>query len=85
LARIDRETVDHLKPYTNRSLLNFLSVNIAHFDGIIISDYGKGVITRKLSQTIIQKAKRFKKFILVDPKPKNFHSTKATVIANAKR
>ena len=86
LARIDRETVDHLKPYTNRSLLNFLSENIVHFDGIIISDYGKGVLTRKLSQTIIQKAKRFKKFILVDPKPKNFSFYRgATIITpNAK-
>jgi D-beta-D-heptose 7-phosphate kinase/D-beta-D-heptose 1-phosphate adenosyltransferase len=86
LARIDRETIDHPKPHTSRSLLNFLSENVVHFDGIVISDYGKGVLTRKLSQMIIQKARRYKKFIMVDPKPKNFSFYKgATVITpNAK-
>ena len=86
LARIDRETMDHPKPHTNRSLLNFLSENVVHFDGIVISDYGKGVLTRKLSQMVIQKAKRYRKFIMVDPKPKNFSFYKgATVITpNAK-
>jgi D-beta-D-heptose 7-phosphate kinase/D-beta-D-heptose 1-phosphate adenosyltransferase len=86
LARIDRETTDHSKPYTSQSLLKFLSENIDHFDGIIISDYGKGVMTKKLSQAIIQKAKRYKKFVMVDPKPKNFSFYKgATLITpNAK-
>jgi len=86
LARIDRETTDHPKPHTSRSLLNFLSENVVHFDGIVISDYGKGVLTRKLSQMIIQKARRYRKFIMVDPKPKNFSFYKgATVITpNAK-
>jgi len=86
LARIDRETIDHPTPHTSRSLLNFLSENVVHFDGIVISDYGKGVLTRKLSQMIIQKARRYKKFIMVDPKPKNFSFYKgATVITpNAK-
>jgi len=86
LARIDRETMDHPKPHTSRSLLNFLSENIVHFDGIVISDYGKGVLTRNLSQIIIQNAKRYRKFIMVDPKPKNFSFYKgATIITpNAK-
>jgi D-beta-D-heptose 7-phosphate kinase/D-beta-D-heptose 1-phosphate adenosyltransferase len=86
LARIDRETMDHPKPHTSRSLLNFLSENVVHFDGIVISDYGKGVLTRKLSQMIIQRAKRYKKFIMVDPKPKNFSFYEgATIITpNAK-
>jgi rfaE bifunctional protein kinase chain/domain len=86
LARIDQETTDHPKPYTSRSLLNFISEHIVNFGGIVISDYGKGVLTRKLSQIIIQKAKRYKKFIMVDPKPKNFSFYEgATVITpNAK-
>jgi len=86
LVRVDRETTDRLNISTSRNLNKFLKDKIMDFDGIIISDYGKGVITRKLSQTIIQKAKRFKKFILVDPKPKNFSFYRgATVITpNAK-
>ncbi len=86
LTRIDRETLDHLKTTTYRSLLKYLSENIVNVDGIVISDYGKGVLTKKLSQTIIQVANRYKKFIMVDPKPKNFSFYKgATVITpNAK-
>ncbi len=86
LARVDRETVDHLKPSTHFSLNKFLSENLSEFDGIVISDYGKGVLTKKYSQSIIQKAKRLKKFVMVDPKPKNFSFYKgATVITpNAK-
>lgn len=86
LARVDRETVDHLKPSTHHSLNKFLSENLGDFDGIIISDYGKGVLTKAYSQTIIQKAKRLKKFVMVDPKPKNFSFYKgATIITpNAK-
>lgn len=86
LARVDRETVDHLKPSTHHSLNKFLSENLGDFDGVIISDYGKGVLTKTYSQSIIQKAKRLKKFVMVDPKPKNFSYYKgATVITpNAK-
>lgn len=86
LARVDRETIDHLKPSTNHSLNKFLSENLGDFDGIIISDYGKGVLTKTYSQAIIQRAKRLKKFVMVDPKPKNFSFYKgATVITpNAK-
>jgi D-beta-D-heptose 7-phosphate kinase/D-beta-D-heptose 1-phosphate adenosyltransferase len=54
---------------------------IEDFDGIIISDYGKGLLTRKLIQIIIKRAKQSKKLIMVDPKLKNFSFFKgATVI-----
>ena len=42
------------------------------FDGIVISDYGKGLLTRRLIQTIVKKAKKSKKLIMVDPKLRNF-------------
>jgi D-beta-D-heptose 7-phosphate kinase/D-beta-D-heptose 1-phosphate adenosyltransferase len=72
LVRIDRETTDHPKHSTLRSLSGFLEKNLGDADGVVISDYGKGLLTRPLIQTIIQEAKRQKKFVMVDPKPKNF-------------
>ena len=72
VVRIDRETTDHLKVPTFRNLSEFLEENLKGFNGIILSDYGKGLLTRDLIRTIIRKAKEAKQFIMVDPKLKNF-------------
>ena len=81
LVRVDRETTDHPKVSTFRSLSKFLTEKMEDFDGIVISDYGKGLLTGRLIQTIVKKAKKSKKLIMVDPKLKNFFSYKgATVI-----
>ncbi len=81
LVRVDRETTDRPKVTTFRRLAKFLSNKMEDFDGVVISDYGKGLLTRKLIQTIVKKAKKSKKLIMVDPKLKNFFSYKgATVI-----
>jgi D-beta-D-heptose 7-phosphate kinase/D-beta-D-heptose 1-phosphate adenosyltransferase len=59
----------------------FLTEKLEEVDGIVISDYGKGLLTRRLIQTLVKKAKRSKKFIMVDPKLRNFFFYKgATVI-----
>ncbi len=81
LVRVDRETTDHPKVSTFRNLSKFLTDKIEDFDGIVISDYGKGLLTRTLIQTIIRKARHSKKLIMVDPKLKTFFFYKgATVI-----
>jgi rfaE bifunctional protein kinase chain/domain len=83
LVRIDRETIAHPSPPTFRSLLDFLKMNIPHFDGIVISDYGKGVLREKLIRTIVQQARKLKKFVMVDPKLKNFSYYRgATVVTS---
>jgi len=81
LVRVDRETTDHLQATTFRNLSKFVTEKIEEFDGVIISDYGKGLLTKRLILTVIRRAKQAKKLIMVDPKLKNFFSYKgATVI-----
>jgi len=81
VVRIDRETTDHLKTSTVRHLSEFLKTNMGTFDGVVLSDYGKGLLTRGLIHTALRQAKEGKKFVLVDPKPKNiFYCKGATVI-----
>ena len=81
LVRIDRETTDHLKVLTFRNVSEFLKVKIENFDGIILSDYGKGLLTRELIKTTIRIAKEARKFVMVDPKLNNFSFYKgATVV-----
>jgi rfaE bifunctional protein kinase chain/domain len=80
LVRVDRETTDHLHASTFGSLLKFLTAKIEDFDGVIISDYGKGLLTKKLILTVIRRAKQAKKLIMVDPKLKNFFSYKGVTV-----
>ena len=81
VVRIDRETTDFLKSSTFRDLSRFIDENIKDFDGIILSDYGKGLLTRELIRALIHRASETNKFVMVDPKLKNFFFYRgATVI-----
>lgn len=81
VVRIDRETTDHLKAHTLRRISEFLKESVEGADGIILSDYGKGLLTRGLIRATIQRAMAADKFVMVDPKRKNFFSYKgATVV-----
>jgi D-beta-D-heptose 7-phosphate kinase/D-beta-D-heptose 1-phosphate adenosyltransferase len=81
VVRIDRERTDHLKSSTLRGLSDFLMERMEDSDGIILSDYGKGVLTRKLIRTVIRRARELKKFVMVDPKSKDYSVYRgATVI-----
>ncbi|MBS3918853.1 MAG: D-glycero-beta-D-manno-heptose-7-phosphate kinase [Deltaproteobacteria bacterium] len=72
LVRIDREMTRHPKASTLRSLSEYLKQNIKRFDGIILSDYGKGLLTKGMIRDTIRAAREAKKFVMVDPKVKNF-------------
>lgn len=73
IVRIDREEIDGRG---NREVLqkifNFIEKNIAKFDAIIISDYGKGLVTPELVDIIRSKAIAKNKIITIDPKVENF-------------
>jgi D-beta-D-heptose 7-phosphate kinase/D-beta-D-heptose 1-phosphate adenosyltransferase len=83
LVRIDRETTDGPKASTLQHLLDFLEKNMEHFEGVIISDYGKGLLKKELIRTVIQQARKLRKYVMVDPKLKNFSYYKgATVVTS---
>ncbi len=81
LVRIDRETTYPPKASSLRHLSGYLEQNIKRFDGIILSDYGKGLLTKRVIRHAIRTARDIKKFVMVDPKIKNFFLYRgATVI-----
>jgi len=81
LVRIDRETADALKPSTFRDLSRYIEGHVQGFDGVILSDYGKGLLTKEGIRAVIHRAGETKKFVMVDPKMKNFFSYRgATVV-----
>ncbi|NPB08296.1 MAG: D-glycero-beta-D-manno-heptose-7-phosphate kinase [Aquificae bacterium] len=65
LLRIDWESRQKVEGRTLKSLLNFVESEKA--DGVIVSDYAKGVVTRELMKVLRE---RFP-FISVDPRPQN--------------
>lgn len=72
VVRVDWEHTDSLSPQLNQKILKFVQKNIDGFDGIIIEDYGKGVINMHLLEEIISLARQHKKVITVDPKEEHF-------------
>ena len=70
LLRVDWESRDYLSQKVEERLLAFLKENYRRFDAVIISDYGKGVITKGLFEVTKEIKKRIP--VLLDPKEKNF-------------
>jgi len=80
ITRVDREEV---KPIPDRVMDKLITAISESFKkdkphGVIISDYGKGVIRKELSQAVIQLARRNGVFVAVDPKGKDFSKYRGT-------
>jgi rfaE bifunctional protein kinase chain/domain len=71
VVRVDREKAAPILPETLKSILNFIKKNISQIQGIIISDYGKGVVSQELMTGLKKIVGGNSIPILVDPKPAN--------------
>jgi len=79
LLRIDQERLGDLSESLAESMFGKMASELAHFDAIIISDYGKGVIHAGTFARL-QKLLAGKKIVSVlDPKKKNFSIYKGVV------
>ncbi|MDP2943219.1 MAG: D-glycero-beta-D-manno-heptose-7-phosphate kinase [Candidatus Omnitrophota bacterium] len=67
VIRIDREKISPLSESINKEIMDYVREKIKEVDGVIIEDYGKGVITPRLLKEIVPLAKRHNKIITVDP------------------
>ncbi len=72
VLRIDRETKKEIAPQTFEALVKLAEEIIAQTDVILISDYGKGLITRPLVARLAALAKASGKVIIADPKGLDF-------------
>ena len=72
MVRMDWEHTHSLPKQLNSKIINFIKKNLDNFDGVIIEDYGKGVINTELLEEVIRLAHKNKKIITVDPKEENF-------------
>jgi D-beta-D-heptose 7-phosphate kinase/D-beta-D-heptose 1-phosphate adenosyltransferase len=72
VLRIDREDRRPIEPYWEQRIISQATDNIEKFDGIVISDYLKGVVTSSLLKQIIDLGKKHDKPVIIDPKGLDF-------------
>ena len=72
VLRIDRETKKEISPRTFNRIIKTAERIIPDVDVILISDYGKGVISRGMIKSLVQIAKKHDKPTIADPKGLDF-------------
>ncbi len=76
ILRYDKESKDPIESVSVTKILKAIEKDLFLYDMIIISDYGKGVITDDLAQGVIALARSKSKKVLVDPKGKDYSKYK---------
>lgn len=85
VVRIDQETKARLTEAEEEMLLGKLDKLIDKAQIIIVSDYGKGIITENITARLITKAGEKGKMVMVDPKGKNYQKYRGATILTPNR
>lgn len=86
MARIDQETVDEIASADAVKMIERLERRLDEIDVVVISDYGKGFLTREILNSLILAARELGKPVLVDPKGKDYTKYRgATMLTPNKR
>jgi D-beta-D-heptose 7-phosphate kinase / D-beta-D-heptose 1-phosphate adenosyltransferase len=80
VVRYDRESTDEISYESQKSILASFKKLVANYDVVLLSDYGKGVLTVKLTQSLIAIANKNNKKVLVDPKGLNYSKYKGAFL-----
>ncbi len=74
VVRADRESRAEIDGYTENEMVSYIESRLPETQCLLISDYGKGVITLPLLQRIVPLARKRNRFIAVDPKESHFRN-----------
>ncbi|MDF1753728.1 MAG: PfkB family carbohydrate kinase [Verrucomicrobiales bacterium] len=85
VVRIDREKRHRISSEQEKALIKSISAILPEIDGLIIEDYGKGLITQELVSALIKEANLHNVVITVDPKPGNPISWKGVTTVKPNR
>ena len=72
ILRYDKESKEAIDDAAVQKILSAVSKDLFLYDAIILSDYGKGVVTSELAQGVITLARDNGKKVLVDPKGRDY-------------
>jgi D-beta-D-heptose 7-phosphate kinase/D-beta-D-heptose 1-phosphate adenosyltransferase len=68
VLRIDRETAEEVSATSTDALVQRTTDLLKAVDVVLLSDYGKGVITRQLAASLAANARKARKIAIADPK-----------------
>jgi len=80
VVRYDHESTDDIDIQSEDALMNIFVNNINNYEIILLSDYGKGVLTNKITRKVIHLAKLSNIKVLVDPKGTNYSKYKGAYL-----
>lgn len=80
MVRFDRESKSEVSQQDRKMIISFCRKIMKDIDGVIIEDYGKGVVSPDLLEEVIAIAGKHDKFVAVDPKEKHFEYYKNSTI-----
>ena len=72
VVRYDKESTDDISEASQAQIVKLFKKNIASYDMVLLSDYGKGILTHDLTRTLIAIANQHDKRVLVDPKGEDY-------------
>ena len=72
VVRYDRENSDDIDSESQNSIFRIFEDVIDQYEVVLLSDYGKGVLTKNLTQRLINTSNKHNKRVLVDPKGKDY-------------
>jgi rfaE bifunctional protein kinase chain/domain len=86
IVRIDRETKQNISEDTENKIIDYFNSKSDSLDAVILQDYNKGVLTKRVIKEVIEIANSKNIIITVDPKFDNFFEfTNVTVFKPNKK
>ena len=80
VVRYDRESTDEINNKSQNHILDTFKKIIAKYELVLLSDYGKGILTNKLTQSLINVANKYGKKVLIDPKGSDYSKYKGAYL-----
>ena len=80
VVRYDRESTVEINNKSQNHILDTFTKIIANYDLVLLSDYGKGILTNKLTQSLINVANKYGKKVLIDPKGSDYSKYKGAYL-----
>jgi D-beta-D-heptose 7-phosphate kinase/D-beta-D-heptose 1-phosphate adenosyltransferase len=85
MLRVDWEDAKALAGDAQRALLARLAERIPHASAVILSDYGKGVLTEEVVASVLRAARRRGVPVLVDPKGRDYSRYRGATLVTPNR
>ena len=80
ILRIDKEDNRPITESTEKKIITFIKNVLPEIDGVICSDYQKGILTEKIIKSLVRGCQKSKIPVIVDPKSADFSLYKGATV-----